>query len=180
MQTSSVLACRNSRVGDLTAGDREIVMTAAADALREGFDGEALETHLKNVEAWRDRIASERIRGAALAYEFGELTIDEMVLKSGVASVTGSYVITEKQGFGLPDGRLATYGGTYTNGFIATVSTSPTGWRVITFDVEPRDFVPNRGCRVELQCRSEPLRDQASGRGIVDPLCSASSHSVSR
>ena len=131
-------------------------MVAAADALRVGFDGEALDTEMKNVEGWRDRIASDASEGQLLTYEFVELVVDELVLKSGVATVTGSYVITEKQAYGLPDGRLATYGGTYTNGFIATVSTGPSGWRVTTFDVEPRDLVNNEEFASNLDVDPNP------------------------
>jgi hypothetical protein len=127
--------------GSIKDADRKALKATISAKYQQYFAGAAFTNRLTGLFAWVDRIAAKSSEGRLISYALATLDMDPPLVQGTSATVTGTYSLIEKQGYDLPDGRIATYGGTYTNDFTFTLERRSGRWYVVEFSDQPIDFV---------------------------------------
>lgn len=154
-QTVMILPA-NLRAGTLNQADKDSLKTSVRSTLGSRWGGTALTNVLTNTYAWIDRVATNPAEGYALTFELISVQLDPPILANGAATVTGTYTFVEKQGYGLPDGRQATYGGTYRNRFTFELLHGDTGWYVSSYTDDQIGMEPNPSFESNLDIDPNP------------------------
>lgn len=144
------------RAGHLSSQQRAAVRDAVRARLTRFLAGTALTNRLSSSLSWADRIAANPGEGRLISYRLGQVEIDHPIVSGSAATISGRYVIVEQQGYDLPDGRTATYGGTYTQSFAFELQRQGGRWFVTAFTDQPLDFVPDPALDANLDVNSNP------------------------
>jgi hypothetical protein len=154
-QTVMILPA-NLHAGSLTQADKDSLKSNVRAVLAPRWGGTALTNVLTNAFAWIDRVATNPTEGYALTFDLVSVQLDPPILANGAATVTGTYRFIAQQGYGLPDGRQATYGGTYTNRFTFELQHGDAGWYVSAYTDEPIGMEPNPSFESNLNVDPNP------------------------
>lgn len=144
------------RAGHLSNEQRAAVRDRIRTRLTRFLAGTALTNRLSTFLAWADRIAANPGESRLLSYQLSGVEIDQPVVAGSAATISGRYVIVEQQGYDLPDGRTATFGGTYTQSFAFELQRLGGRWVVTAFTDQPLDFVPDPAMDANLDVNPNP------------------------
>lgn len=144
------------RAGHLSEAQRAAVRDAVRTRLTRFLAGTALTNRLSSYLSWADRIAANPGESRLISYRLGRVEIDHPVVSGTSATIAGRYVIVEQQGYDLPDGRTATYGGTYTQSFAFELQRQGGRWFVTAFTDQPLDFIPDPALDANLDVNPNP------------------------
>jgi hypothetical protein len=144
------------RAGHLSSDQRAAVRDGIRTRLTRYLAGTALTNRLSSFLAWADRIAANPGESRVLSYQLRQVEIDHPVVAGSAATISGRYVIIEEQGYDLPDGRTATFGGTYTQSFAFELQRQASRWVVTAFTDQPLDFVPDPAMDANLDVNPNP------------------------
>lgn len=144
------------RPGRLSNDQRGAVRDAIRNKLTRFFAGTALTNRLSSFLSWADRIASNPGESRLISSQLGQIRLDHPIVAGSAATISGTYAIVEQQGYDLPDGRTATFGGTYTNSFAFELQRHGGRWLVTAFTDQPLDFVPDPAMEANLDINPNP------------------------
>lgn len=144
------------RPGHFTAADRQRLRAASRSNLAAHFAGQALTNILTNHLEWIDRIAVDAAESWGIFDELVRLDMDEPLMIGPAAVVSGTYTLREQSASGLPDGRIATLGGTYIEAFTFQLERIGDRWMVTNYTDHPVDFIRDPALESNLDVNPAP------------------------
>lgn len=144
------------RPGRFSEVDRQRLRAASRTNLAQHFAGQALTNALTNHLEWIDRIAVNAAESWGIFADLVRLDMDEPVMVGPAAVVSGTYTLRAQGASGLPDGRIATLGGTYTQAFTFQLERIGDRWLVTSYTDHPVDFLPDPALESNLDVNPAP------------------------
>lgn len=144
------------RPGHFSEADRQRLRAASRTNLAQHFAGQALTNALTNHLEWIDRIAVNAAESWGIFADLVRLDMDEPVMVGPAAVVSGTYTLRAQGASGLPDGRIATLGGTYIQAFTFQLERIGDRWLVTSYTDHPVDFIPDPALESNLDVDPAP------------------------
>ncbi len=142
--------------GRLTADQHRSLRATIQSSYVGVFAGPALANRLNGFLSWADRIAADPSQPRALTADIASVSFDPPVVSGDTATVTGTYVLVEKQAYDTPSGVTATLGGRYTNSFAMELSKRGAVWMVTGYSEQPVDFAADPSMSSNLDVDPNP------------------------